>query len=718
MSGAEAKHTAADVPRLLDEYVEQAEAYGGQFHYDFDPKSLPTGAALLKLPKPAAAAAATEALARWRAAVAAAAEADPPESPSFGTVGRDAAAGGAGALLDALLRRALPLDAATLHVLAEEAAQTPVYRGEDGPGRRWDRVLSFYGNPFLGLAKQAEAFLKTHGDNALVDDLRDALRAAAARARAAHNSYSPTKKYADRLEAFAGPSAPAAGGDGGSEEVPADLPPAPEPTGEPVTLAPDGFTLAADDPLRPVHELFTAYLADFDRYRGVDPAAPPTRGEADGTDYHHLSNWSPSESSAGAALVGGTPEENARVLIAGLTRVRHVADWEARATGRPGEVWDRERRSARLREPLTGGFYGNKRGATHGGVRCDRQTWVRLLETAADARADPWLLAPALGAVGPEAAAELLENPSRRLREACRRIAVLLRHHEYHRGDGGVLALVERTGEPHGPPVLDHGEAWTDAALAALDRSKKRDAWTDWLRFCGTASAAKPAAKWSKAAGERLKTVGKKRAREALLDWFPLADKPRTDVVPPSLADGNRKILPHHADVLKGLVWCSVQLAAGGKQGDDAELARALAGLAVSAYKKVPGVGPRLVKVGNACVWALGALPGRAAVGRLAALAVKVKFGTAQKQIEKALAGRRRTGGPAPRRDRGTRRPRPTACPSPTTGAWGSGRKPSATLPPALRSPGPARRSCRLLMQRERNASPSPPPSNATSRTN
>ena len=121
--------------------------------------------------------------------------------------------------------------------------------------------------------------------------------------------------------------------------------------------------------------------------------------------------------------------------------------------------------------------------------------------------------------------------------------------------------------------------------------------------------------------------------RDALAAWFPLVDKPRTDALPPSLADRNRHILPHHADVLKGLVWCAPLVA----DDEPADLARSLTALAVSSYKKVPGVGPRLVKVGNAAVWALGELPGRAAVGQLAMLAVKVKFGTAQKQIEKAL---------------------------------------------------------------------------------
>src|SRR5574339_673846 len=41
--------------------------------------------------------------------------------------------------------------------------------------------------------------------------------------------------------------------------------------------------------------------------------------------------------------------------------------------------------------------------------------------------------------------------------------------------------------------------------------------------------------------------------------------------------------------------------------------------------------------IGTACVYALGAMPGSEGLAQLALLKVKVKFGTAQKGIEKAL---------------------------------------------------------------------------------
>ncbi len=88
--------------------------------------------------------------------------------------------------------------------------------------------------------------------------------------------------------------------------------------------------------------------------------------------------------------------------------------------------------------------------------------------------------------------------------------------------------------------------------------------------------------------------------------------------------DPNLLIEDANADVLKGLAWaCGLR--------EDPELSRALTALALSAYKKVP-------QVGNACVWALGNMPGTGGIGQLALLKVRVKVGTAQKGIEKALS--------------------------------------------------------------------------------
>ncbi|MFH1302797.1 MAG: DUF4132 domain-containing protein [Planctomycetota bacterium] len=181
---------------------------------------------------------------------------------------------------------------------------------------------------------------------------------------------------------------------------------------------------------------------------------------------------------------------------------------------------------------------------------------------------------------------------------------------------------------------LHPGEAWSDRALADREQmpGPQQTAWAALLLHCQSASAGKPANKWLKTAQTLMDQIGLEAFLESLLVWFPLVDQPRTK---PSSEinwgyDGNLMLIDPHADTLKGLAWCCSLV-------DDPRLARALSALAISAYKKVPGVGARAVKVGNACVWSLGQISNDTALGQLAFLKVKVKFGTAQIGIEKAL---------------------------------------------------------------------------------
>jgi hypothetical protein len=89
-------------------------------------------------------------------------------------------------------------------------------------------------------------------------------------------------------------------------------------------------------------------------------------------------------------------------------------------------------------------------------------------------------------------------------------------------------------------------------------------------------------------------------------------------------------ILPAHMDLPVGLAWVGGLLS-------DAAVTRSLGVLAVSAYRKVPGIGPRAVRVGNSSINALGMIGDADALGQLALLKVKVKFGGAQIAIDKAM---------------------------------------------------------------------------------
>ena len=200
---------------------------------------------------------------------------------------------------------------------------------------------------------------------------------------------------------------------------------------------------------------------------------------------------------------------------------------------------------------------------------------------------------------------------------------------------------VQRILDQNGGPelrsiVLEPGEAWSDAALADLQGMQpgRRQAWIDLLKHCQAAGGASPSTNWQKKASALLKAVGQNEAKQHILKWFPLVNQPRTrrltDYLPGYQPDPNQMIIEPHANILKGLAWCAGFT-------EDKELARALGALALSAYRKIPLKGPREVKIGNACVTALGSMPGMEGAYQLAWLKAKVKFSAARVLIEKAF---------------------------------------------------------------------------------
>ncbi|HEX2973992.1 MAG TPA: DUF4132 domain-containing protein, partial [Tepidisphaeraceae bacterium] len=184
---------------------------------------------------------------------------------------------------------------------------------------------------------------------------------------------------------------------------------------------------------------------------------------------------------------------------------------------------------------------------------------------------------------------------------------------------------------------LGAGEVWSDAANAEIGALSppQRQQWTDLLRHLLTATAARPSSKWLKTAMKLVDVVGEENVGSALGRWFTLVDQGRTIRRLGSWygdAQGRGDVMhEENATCLRGMLWLVPRLQ---KKN---ELVRAVAAVAQSAYRKIPGVGPRAVKVGNAAVYALSETGCSEAVGQLAMLKVRVKFGTAQKEIEKAF---------------------------------------------------------------------------------
>jgi hypothetical protein len=276
------------------------------------------------------------------------------------------------------------------------------------------------------------------------------------------------------------------------------------------------------------------------------------------------------------------------------------------------------------------------RGLLRRALPLDEATLIRLFEWPA--KASNLVSDHIYPLVGMAAAAESFaatNGISGPLRAAI--TAVITRLHEYAH-DRECRKMADRLHQVllGGPQInLEPGEAWSDAALADLKKLKAgpAKAWNALLLHCQAGGGGKFTERWRKETEPLLDAVGFEALKEHVERWFPLVDRPRTVPIERRNSwepDYEHLLLAPHVELLRGLVWCC-----GLKE--DAELARAVARLALSAYRKIPGKGPRLVSLGNACVTALGTMPGLPPIGQLAILKVKVKFGTAQKEIDKAF---------------------------------------------------------------------------------
>lgn len=204
-----------------------------------------------------------------------------------------------------------------------------------------------------------------------------------------------------------------------------------------------------------------------------------------------------------------------------------------------------------------------------------------------------------------------------------------------------LVALRGLTGREGVRLPLVGGDAWADAAITDIEAAgeEARAAWLELLDACAKVTGAAPTAKWLKSAGALVERVGRERFRQSVLKWFTLADKPRPSSAAPRARWLHKQMLePVNADLLRALIFLCAE--DGGR-----ETARALTALSLSAYRKLPGIGPRCARVGNACVWTLGRMPGKEGIAQLALLKVKVKFRAAQKIIESALAAAAKRAG-------------------------------------------------------------------------
>jgi hypothetical protein len=195
---------------------------------------------------------------------------------------------------------------------------------------------------------------------------------------------------------------------------------------------------------------------------------------------------------------------------------------------------------------------------------------------------------------------------------------------------------------------LGADEAWTKKLSATIEQLEPavREQWEALLRHCTLAKTSKPAARWVKQAHELVTSIGVAEFASVLGQVLPEIGKPgsersqtiygQTFLLDPTL------IHDTHSNLLRGLIWCT-------SLADEDRLISHVGDAAEICFKKIPNVGPRAPKIGNACLWALANQPSKAALAQLSRIKSKAKHASTRTTLEKALTiASEKTGMSAP----------------------------------------------------------------------
>ncbi len=181
------------------------------------------------------------------------------------------------------------------------------------------------------------------------------------------------------------------------------------------------------------------------------------------------------------------------------------------------------------------------------------------------------------------------------------------------------------------------GEPWViklRAGIDGLDQAGQR-AWDALLLHCETARSSKPSQKWLKQAGKLIEAIGREPFAEIMAATLAEIGKPgpvpRINVYPmAALHFDATQVHDEHIDLLRGLVWCTTIVPAR-------PLIEAVGDAALVCFHKLPNIGPRCPKIGNACLWALSSMNDLSAVAQLTRVKTRAKHVSIRKQLDKAV---------------------------------------------------------------------------------
>ena len=209
-----------------------------------------------------------------------------------------------------------------------------------------------------------------------------------------------------------------------------------------------------------------------------------------------------------------------------------------------------------------------------------------------------------------------------------------------------LIARIDRLLQSEPEMVLDDRDVWARSALDLLTTlpGEERQKWQMIFAHAASSKGANPTGKWRHQANRLVRDIGERAFARVVVDWFSMVDL--DGYGPRGKADFDDRELPHgqNAEVLRGLASCCIDV-------DDPELASALGELGAASFEEIRGHGRRGVGVGNACVVALGSMPGTESIAQLERLRREVRMPNVERLIDTELerhASRANQNGGAP----------------------------------------------------------------------
>lgn len=195
-----------------------------------------------------------------------------------------------------------------------------------------------------------------------------------------------------------------------------------------------------------------------------------------------------------------------------------------------------------------------------------------------------------------------------------------------------LIARIDRLLQSEPEMVLDDRDVWARSALDFLTTlpGEERRKWQMTFAHAASSKGANPTGKWRHQANRLVRDIGERAFARAVANWFSMVDL--DGYGPRGKADFDDRELPHgqNAEVLRGLASCCIDV-------DDPELSSALGELGTACYEQIRGHGRRGVGVGNACVVALGSMPGTESIAQLERLRREVRMPNVEKLIDTEL---------------------------------------------------------------------------------